>query len=183
MIRHLSAADYRVQPWANGRGQTLELLRLDGRHGLLLRLSVAAVVENGPFSRFPGINRSLTVIRGAGFMLRGQGIALRAAPMVPVAFPGDIDIAAEDVTGPSDDFNVMTAAHLPPAVVTIAGEVVAAGGLLALYAIGDGIVAGRTVAPGDLVLTDGAASVTGGPVLAARIQGLSDPEELLRQTG
>ena len=46
---HLTQADYRIQPWANGRGQTVELARADDAQGMVWRLSVAAVVEDGPF--------------------------------------------------------------------------------------------------------------------------------------
>jgi uncharacterized protein len=178
---HLSRADYRVQPWANGRGQTVELARAEDAAGLLWRLSVASVVENGPFSRFAGINRSLTVIRGPGFTLRGADITLHAAPLTPVTFPGDIDIAAHDVTGPSQDFNVMVRATLPPPEVSVATGDLAAGGLLALYAVEPATVNGVKLQRGDLILTEDAAHITGGTVLAARILGLSNPEKRLRQ--
>ena len=182
-MSHLSQADSRVQPGANGRGQTVELARADDAQGMVWRLSVAAVVEDGPFSRLPGLHRSLTVISGPGFTLRGPGITLRAAPLAPVAFAGDIDIAAHDVTGPSEDFNVMVCARLPPPEVTIATGDLAAGGLLALYAVEAATVSGVALQRGDLMLTDRGATITGGPVLAARIFGLSDPEKRLRQPG
>ncbi|MGQ0565316.1 MAG: HutD/Ves family protein [Gemmobacter sp.] len=180
---HLTAADYRIQPWANGRGQTVELARMDDAQGIIWRLSVATVSEDGPFSRFPGVRRSLTVIDGPGFRLVGEGIALRAAPLQPVAFAGDIDISARDVTGPSRDFNVMTRDTLPAPQVWLTTGGVAAGGLLALYALGQARIDGSLVLPGDLILTDTAAHIDGGPVLAARILGLSDAEERLRQPG
>jgi hypothetical protein len=178
---HLTPRDYRVQPWANGRGQTVELARGDDAGGMVWRLSVAQVVEDGPFSRLPGIRRSLTVIEGPGFALAGEGIALRADPLVPVAFAGDIAIAAQGVTGPSRDFNVMVRASLPPPEVWLATGVVGAGGLLALFALGAVRVGGRDLAPGDLILTQSGADIAGGPVLAARICGLSDAEEGLRE--
>ena len=109
MIRHLTLADYRTMPWANGRGTTLELARLDGPEGMIWRLSIATVSEDGPFSLFPGVDRILTVIDGPGFRLEGSGMAMAAAPGVPVAFPGDIAIAASGVTAPSMDFNLMVA--------------------------------------------------------------------------
>lgn len=180
---HLTQADYRVQPWANGRGQTVELARADDAQGMVWRLSVAAVVESGPFSRFAGINRSLTVIRGPGFTLRGAGITLHAAPLTPVAFAGDADIAADGVTGPSEDFNVMIRATLPAPEVWIATGDLAAGGLLALYAVEPATASGVAMQRGDLILTEGAAHVAGGPMLAARILGLSDAEKRLRQPG
>lgn len=113
MIR-LGAADYRRMPWANGRGTTVEMLRIDAPDGsLLVRLSMASVVEDGPFSLFPGIERNLTVLSGPGFRLEGEGIALDCRPLVPVAFPGDVPVRAIGTGGvASEDFNVMTARGL-----------------------------------------------------------------------
>ena len=137
MIRHLTAADFRPMPWANGKGVTIEMARADGPDGMLWRLSRASVVEDGPFSIFPGVERNLTVLTGPGFDLVGQGLHLTARPMVPVAFAGDVPLRAEGVTAPSDDFNVMTARALPRPqvrVLTAAGRLVPPpGGLLALY--------------------------------------------------
>jgi environmental stress-induced protein Ves len=50
MFRHLTPANYTEQPWANGRGRTIELLRQEDQGALLWRLSMAMVVEDGPFS-------------------------------------------------------------------------------------------------------------------------------------
>ena len=121
MIRHLTLADYRAMPWANGRGTTLELARLDGPGGMIWRLSIASVVENGPFSLFPGVDRILTVIDGPGFRLVGSGMAMAAAPGVPGAFPGDMALAAWGVTAPSMDFNLMAARDRCRASVTFLG--------------------------------------------------------------
>ena len=111
-MRHLTSADYRVMPWANGRGVTTEMVRVDRRGVLDWRLSMAQVVEDGPFSRLPGIERNLTVIEGPGFDLVGPGVRLRAAPLEPVGFSGDLEIGALGVSGPSVDFNVMTAGRV-----------------------------------------------------------------------
>lgn len=121
MIRHLTAADFRPMPWANGKGVTVELARADGPEGMLWRLSRASVTENGPFSILPKIERNLTILTGPGFDLTGNGIALQARPFAPVAFPGDVPVTATGVIAPSDDFNVMTARGLPrPEVRVIA---------------------------------------------------------------
>jgi uncharacterized protein len=118
-VRHLRLADYRRVPWANGRGTTLEMLRIEGPEGLLLRLSMAQVVEDGPFSIFPGIRRSLTVIGGPGFRLEGD-IRVDCLPLRPVAFPGDATVrAAGTEAGVSEDFNVMTSSGLPPPLVEV----------------------------------------------------------------
>lgn len=107
MMRLLDPAGYRHMPWANGRGHTTEIARADDDAGLLWRLSMAQVTEDGPFSLFSGIDRSLTVIDGPGFVLESSGWRLAAAPFLPVGFPGDVAVSSRDVTGASVDFNVM----------------------------------------------------------------------------
>ena len=171
MIRHLTPADYTTMPWANGKGVTVEMLRVE-EGGLKWRLSRASVVENGDFSAFPGIERNLTVISGPGFDLVGQGLHLPARPLVPVAFAGDVPIRAEGVTAPSDDFNVMTARGLPlPDVRVIHGaEDLATDGMLALFALDAARAADLELGRYDLVLTDQAVSVAG-PMIAVRLYG------------
>jgi hypothetical protein len=173
--RHLTPADYTRQPWKNGRGTTTELWRLEQDGQLLVRLSRAAVVEDGPFSLFPGIERNLTVLSGPGFRLSGAGVDFRCEPLVPVAFPGDVALAATETHGmQSDDFNVMTARALPlPEVLLAQNDHLPAGGLLALYALGPCRVNGEDVGRDDLVLTKGPTELSGDwPVIAVRLAGL-----------
>jgi uncharacterized protein len=176
MLTHLTRADYRIQPWKNGRGTTTELLHLTDPAGkTLLRLSRASVVEDGPFSLFPGIQRNLTVLTGDGFRLQGPGLDLRCDPLVPVAFPGDIAVMATETSGqPSDDFNVMTARHLArPKVSVVRNQFLPDGGSLALYALGRCTVNGAQVAPGDLLITTEPAHLSGdGFMIAVRYFGL-----------
>jgi hypothetical protein len=174
-LHHLTPADYSRQPWKNGRGVTTELWRLEQDGQLLVRLSRAAVVEDGPFSVFPGIARNLTVLSGPGFRLTGGGLDFRCEPLVPVAFPGDVALLARETLGmQSDDFNVMTATALPkPLVFPAQNDSLPAGGILALYALGPGLVNGRVVARDDLVLTEGPVTLQGDwPVIAVRLSGL-----------
>lgn len=171
MIRHLTQADYQTMPWANGRGVTVEMLRMERDGALWWRLSRARVVEDGDFSHFPGIERSLTVISGPGFDLVGAGIRLAARPLVPVAFAGDVAIRAVGVVAPSDDFNVMTARGMAlPEVRVPDGGDLAKGGTLVMFALGAAFVAGVRMARHDLVVTDEAASVAG-QVIAVRVFG------------
>lgn len=173
MFTHLTPANYTRQPWKNGRGTTTELWRLERDGQLLIRLSRAAVVEDGPFSLFPGIERNLTVLSGPGFRLTGPDLNLRCDPLVPVAFPGDVEVAATETNGqPSDDFNVMTARSLPkPEVVVLQNGSLAVGGTLALYTLGSCLVNGQTVNRNDLILTDGSAHLQGHvPVIAVRLK-------------
>jgi environmental stress-induced protein Ves len=169
-MRHLTPADYRRMPWANGRGVTVEMARADGPDGLLWRLSMAQVTEDGPFSIFPGVERNLTVISGPGFDLRGA-LSLRADPLVPVAFPGDVALAAQGVVAPCEDVNVMTARPLPRPVVTVerAGAVLEGDGVLFVLALGPASVNGIDLARHDLIRLGDRAAVAAGPVLAIRL--------------
>lgn len=135
MKRWLGAADFRPMPWANGKGTTTEMAREDRDGRLLWRLSRAQVVENGPFSLFPGVARSLTVLSGPGFDLIGEGTFLQARPLSPLAFPGDLPLTAARVTAPCEDYNVMTSASLPRPQVQVltAPQHLPAAGLTALY--------------------------------------------------
>ena len=174
-MRHLTPADYTRQPWKNGRGTTTELWRLERDGQLLARLSRAAVVEDGPFSVFPGIERNLTVLSGPGFRLTGPNLNLRCEPLVPVAFPGDLAVTASETNGQqSDDFNVMTVRSLPRPQVSVAQQgSLPRDGLLALYALGPCVVNGASIGRDDLILTEDAVTLTGDwPAIAVRLFGL-----------
>lgn len=79
-------------PWKNGRGSTLELATDAATVGgaWTWRLSLADVPEAGPFSEYPGIDRSIVLLEGAGLVLESPGSRCE----VPragrgLAFPGD----------------------------------------------------------------------------------------------
>lgn len=155
MIRHLTPRDYTTMPWANGLGQTVEMLRMEEAGALQWRLSMAAVVADGAFSLFPGIERNLTVLEGPGFALKGAGIALDCRPLLPVAFPGDVAVEAFGVRAPSQDFNVMTARHRRLPRVRVhggAGEAAPEGGTLCLLALGPCRAGGRAMGRHDLLV-------------------------------
>jgi len=169
MITHLSAADFVTMPWANGKGTTVELLRVEREGRLILRLSRALVVEDGAFSILPNIARILTVLSGPGFDLVGEGLHLPARPLHPVAFAGDVALRAVGVAHPSEDFNVMTAADLPPAKVAVYPAGTSAQG--ALLALAAGRIGALDVARYDLVLTD-QPLLADMPVIAVQAVGL-----------
>lgn len=153
-LRLLTAADFRRLPWRNGRGTTLELVRRDDAAGALLwRLSVADVVEPGPFSPLPGIDRVITLIDGDGFDLDfgGARTPVPLRPFEPLAFSGDWPTAAVAVHGASRDFNVMTARGRIAAEVETARNGVMAAPLAYVFAARGGVVAttgGATVHAG-----------------------------------
>ena len=111
MVRLLTPADYRTMPWKNGGGRTTEIAAYPPGAGLdafLWRVSLADVACDGPFSSFPGIERTIVLLEGAGMRLHG---GLRDAelttPFEPHAFSGDATVDCTLVAGPVRDFNVM----------------------------------------------------------------------------
>jgi environmental stress-induced protein Ves len=108
-MRHLPASGYRAMPWRNGGGITREVAAFSEAGDFLWRLSLATVASDGPFSCFPGVDRTLTVLEGEGIELAVSGRApVRLAPGAPFAFPGDVAASARLLGGVVTDFNVMT---------------------------------------------------------------------------
>lgn len=99
--------DLVASPWKNGGGVTYEIARRDADDGLLWRLSIAEVADDGPFSVFEGLTRILTVIEGAGLVLRTPDGPLQARPFRPVTFSGETPVVGDLVDGTVHDVNVI----------------------------------------------------------------------------
>lgn len=65
----IEQSQYQRMPWKNGLGETLEIHRHDDERGLRFRISQAAVVEDGVFSDFSGLHRTLVLLSGEGMTL------------------------------------------------------------------------------------------------------------------
>jgi len=108
--QQIALADIPPTPWKNGGGTTRELLTWPTPQDWTLRLSVAQVDANGPFSRFDGITRWFAVLAGAGVRLRmpdaSQPHSLDAFSS-PLAFDGALAVDCELLDGPTQDFNLM----------------------------------------------------------------------------
>jgi environmental stress-induced protein Ves len=107
--------DIPAQPWKNGAGLTREIAigpRGADTTNFGWRFSVAEVERAAPFSAFPGIDRCIVLLAGAGLHLRSSDDAQidhrLGDPWQPFHFSGDVALAAELLGGPSTDFNVMT---------------------------------------------------------------------------
>lgn len=112
-MRILRAGDYRRMPWKNGGGVTTEIIVAP--EGAALdnfgwRVSMAHVASDGPFSLFPGIDRTLAVLSGSGIRLRVDGLGETALTQAaaPFAFPADVVASADLIDGPITDLNVMS---------------------------------------------------------------------------
>lgn len=157
----VTPSERRSMPWRNGGGVTHELWKEgEGSCGFALRLSIAEVGEDGPFSRFPGVDRTISLLDGAGFTLtRSDGVVVAfRAPGVPFAFAGEDawDCALTD--GAVRDFNVMVdrATLRAWSRATPAGWV---DGRFAL-ALADGRIGDVDVRAGTLVEVDGRVPTT-----------------------
>jgi uncharacterized protein len=99
-------------PWKNGGGSTRQLAIHPPEASLdnfAWRISCARVERGGPFSAFPGVDRSLALLDGAGLRLHLPGRTRRLhSGEPPLEFTGEEEVDAELLEGPVDDLNVMT---------------------------------------------------------------------------
>ena len=111
MHQLLTPADYRRVPWKNGGGHTLEIASEPpgaGTTAFAWRVSVADIERDGPFSAFPGVDRTLVLIEGNGMRLSsGSGAVDVRTAYEPVRFPGESAPDCALVDGPTRDFNLM----------------------------------------------------------------------------
>lgn len=107
----LPASHRAAQPWKNGGGITREVAAFPPQAGMDSfdwRVSIADVASDGPFSLFPDIDRTLTILSGNGIALEMDGEKDLLLPGRPFAFPGDKPAAASLLNGPVTDLNVMS---------------------------------------------------------------------------
>lgn len=96
------------QAWKNGAGSTRELaVEPPGAANFDWRLSVAEVDRAAPFSVYPGIDRVIVLLDGAGLRLRGDVAYDLIEPGEPFGFAGEARIEAEPIGGATRDFNLM----------------------------------------------------------------------------
>lgn len=108
-------------PWKNGGGQTAEILVSPtgaGFDDFDWRISTAIVAASGPFSRFAGVGRVLTILEGGPMRLTIDGqVHHLDSTSPPLAFSGDALAMAEVGDGPVLDLNVMVRAPLQARVL------------------------------------------------------------------
>jgi len=99
-------------PWKNGGGTTAEVAAFPEGSSFDTfgwRLSMADVASDGPFSVFPGIDRTLIVVEGEGIELDVEGVTYALAKASPkLSFSGDDVTTGRLLSGPIRDLNVMT---------------------------------------------------------------------------
>jgi len=98
--------EHRAMPWANGRGTSLEVAR-GGCDDWSWRVAIAPVVEDGPFSVLPGVDRWLVVMDDAPLNLVVDGAERTARRGEVVAFAGESTVTANLPAGPTRDCGLM----------------------------------------------------------------------------
>lgn len=160
MFQILTPDDFTTSPWKNGGGVTHEIAREGAGEGpggaWRWRLSIAEVASDGPFSRFEGMARILTVIAGAGLILQMPERAIEALPLQPVAFSGDTPLTSRMISGPIRDFNVIyDPVRVDASVEVLRGPCrrgVGAGQVGVLCLAGRVVVVGQVLAQGGFAL-------------------------------
>lgn len=111
MSLHLvSLAASTAQPWRNGGGITHELLAWPADAGAdwQVRVSVATIAADGPFSPFPGVQRWFKVLEGEGVRLRHRAGQRRCTvSSTPWHFDGADAPQCQLIAGPTRDLNLM----------------------------------------------------------------------------
>lgn len=109
-IHVVELASVPPQPWRNGGGVTRELLAWPPGSGAdwQLRVSVAEIERDGPFSPFPGVQRCFAVLEGAGVVLAlPEGERAITRDSLPVEFDGACAPGCRLIDGPTRDLNLM----------------------------------------------------------------------------
>ena len=165
-MKLLRRGEGRAVRWKNGGGVTHELaVWPEGADlsGFDARLSMAGVAADGPFSAFPGIDRTLAVLAGGPLRLSfGGAEVVLTADGPPLSFPGEAPVHAALDAGPVLDLNMMTrrgaCAHR---MTRLAQGDRLPDGTVALVARGEVSVAGFDLAAGDALLGTAPASLQG----------------------
>ncbi|MEV1021543.1 HutD family protein [Streptomyces sp. NPDC050264] len=164
VVRSLPAADRTAVAWKNGGGVTREITGSPAGAGMadfLWRVSLAEVAADGPFSAFPGVGRTLTMVEGDGMELTVGGVeTLVNTPYQPRDFAGDVATDCRLLGGPVVNFNVMwrrDGLAAPPSVAVVRGRLPLAPGTALVVALAEAgaEVAGRTLGRFDAVLVEG----------------------------
>lgn len=101
-------------PWKNGGGTTREIVCCPAHSDMShfnWRVSIAKIDQDGPFSSFTGIDRTIMLLDGEQVRLHAKDDSfdhVLAKPLVPFSFSGDVGLDCTLGQGTTHDFNVMT---------------------------------------------------------------------------
>jgi environmental stress-induced protein Ves len=167
-------AALKAVPWKNGLGVTREIaVEPSGAtmDDFVWRVSMADVDTASPFSRFPGIDRTIVLLEGDGFTMTLDGEREHALTTAyqSFAFAGEAAVEVTLAGGATRDLNLMVRRGVSlgaievvcgPAALAIGGDI-----SLLYLAAGDALIAGaprRAVHAGDSVLGVGEITLAAG---------------------
>lgn len=114
MIERFPYAGYRRSVWRNGKGTSWEIVAeprtaTGTADAFEWRFALADLAGDAPFSAYPGIERTITLIEGRGFDLAVAGrqeLHIREIGR-PETFPGDAATTCRLADGPARVLNLM----------------------------------------------------------------------------
>lgn len=150
--------ELKAVPWKNGLGITRELAVEPAGASMddfAWRVSIADVDTASPFSTFPGIDRTIVLVEGAGFtmVLDGEREHALTTPCEPFAFPGEAKVDVRLAGGATRDFNLMVRRGVGAAKLEVLqgpGEFEAV--KIAYMAHGSGHADGHPIGAGDSMI-------------------------------
>src|ERR1700753_464131 len=105
--RVIGFAELTPSRWANGAGETVELVRWPESGDFEVRLSIATVASSADFSPLPGVSRALMALEPAGLALEIDGEVCALGQHDAARFEGEQTVRARGVTTPGRDLNLM----------------------------------------------------------------------------
>jgi environmental stress-induced protein Ves len=178
-MRILRRGDCQTTPWKNGRGiaDRLAIWPIGTTHeDCEWQVTRTRIVDDGPFSAYPGFDRHLVLLSGGALVLEVAGLDDQVrfthaitTPLAPFAFRGEWSVGCRLVGGAAEVLNVFTrrgcaAARVDTLVPEQARPVGKPGGEALVGVVTAGAVTtwGRwgeaRLATGDAVIVDEAAS-------------------------
>ncbi|HEY8243248.1 MAG: HutD family protein [Vicinamibacteria bacterium] len=108
--RLIAPREFRRMPWKNGGGYAAEVAAWpSGSHDAFAwRVAIAEIERDGPFSSFPGVDRTFVLLDGEGVVLVHDDVEVAlTVPHEPYRFSGDSACMCRLVGGPSRAYNLM----------------------------------------------------------------------------
>lgn len=107
-LKLIRTEEVALQPWRNGGGQTRELLAWPSTEQCNLRIALADIAVDGPFSVYEGVERWIVVTSGVGIALRFSDAEHRLLlGDDPLRFDGADAPECRLLDGPTRDLNLM----------------------------------------------------------------------------
>jgi environmental stress-induced protein Ves len=123
MPRLVRSLDVPAQRWRNGGGLTRELLAWPDAAAWQVRISVADIDADGPFSAYPGVQRWFTVLKGAGVELTvGNDVQRLERGDAPLCFAGEAPSTCRLLDGSTQDLNLMLRQATGEMAITTDGQ-------------------------------------------------------------